>query len=414
MTTSAGTIPLFSQEYYQNPYPVFARLREESPVHEFRFHVGDVRMWMVTRYDDVRDVLGDPRFSSEGRTWGSPEFKAAGLVPGAGSVLERSLTVVDAPAHTRLRKLASQAFMPRRIAQWRAATRRVVAATLDECERRGAFDVMDDYASAIGPVLLGEILGVRIEQHREMVAALEQAFPSDPALMDQVPEGFARICRYAEELVAEKRAAPGEDLASAFIQARDAEDRLTEEELVAMVAIIVLAGSDTIRAFLGNAVLALLDHPDQRRLLLERPDLHAPAVEEFLRYEGPLSTALFRVTTEDLELAGTVLPAGAPVLAGLLSANRDPRRFPDPDRLDLTRGGVRHLGFGHGLHHCLGAALARLVGEIAIPAPFARFPSLRLGMPREEIRYIENWTNRRIERLPVEVSPAGGRERRAS
>lgn len=411
MTTSAATIPLFSHEYYQNPYPIFAMLRERSPIHEFRFHIGDVRMWMVTRYDDVRDVLADPRFSSEARTWGTPEFKDAGLVPGAGSVLEKSLTVVDAPAHTRLRRLASKAFMPRRIAQWRAATHKVVSATLDECEKRGAIDVMDDYAGVIGSGLMGEILGVRIEQHREMVDALEQAFPSDPALMDQVPIGFAKICRYAEDLVAEKRRAPGDDLASAFIQARDEQDRLTEEELVSMVAIIVLAGSDTIRAFIGNAVLALLDHPDQRRLLLERSDLHAGAVEEFLRYEGPLTTALLRVTTEELELAGTILPPGAPVLAGLLSANRDPLRFPDPDRLDITRTGARHVGFGHGLHNCLGAALARLEGEIAIPALFARFPSLRLRIPREEIRFIENWTMRRIERLPVEVSPAGVRER---
>jgi len=410
MTTSTAAIPLFSQEYYQNPYPVFARLREESPVHEFRFHVGDVCMWMVTRYDDVRDVLADPRFSSEGRTWGTPEFKDAGLVPGAGSVLEKSLTVVDAPAHTRLRRLAGKAFMPRHIARWRTAAHRLVAATLDECERRGAIDVMDDYAGVIGPALMGEILGVRIERHRELVDALEQAFPSDPALMDQVPEGFAKICRYAEDLVEEKRRAPGDDLASALIQARDEDDRLTEEELVAMVAIIVLAGSDTIRAFIGNAVLALLDHPDQQRLLLRRPDLNAAAVEEFLRYEGPLTTALFRVTTRDLEFRGTRLPAGAPVIAGLLSANRDPERFERPDRLDLTRTAPRHLGFGHGLHHCLGAALARLEGEIAIPALFARFSSVDLGIPRADIRYIENWTMRRIERLPVELSPAGGRK----
>ncbi|MFF3907761.1 cytochrome P450 [Streptomyces sp. NPDC001848] len=193
---------------------------------------------------------------------------------------------------------------------------------------------MDDYAGPVSSTVMGEILGLLIDRHRKLVNALAQAFPSDAARMDQAPEGFARICGYAEELVALKRRSPADDLTSALIQARQDEDRLTEEEeLIAMVAAVILAGSDTVRAFVGNAVLALLGHPGQARLLRERPGLEADALEELLRYEGALTTALFRVTTEELEFRGTVLPAGAPVIAALLSANRDPRRFPDPDRL---------------------------------------------------------------------------------
>lgn len=407
--TAAPGAPLFSAEYYRNPYPMFAWLREYSPVHEFRFPVGDVRMWIVTRYDDVRRILADRRFSPEGGTWGNAEFKAAGLVSGAGSVLEKAVTVVDPPAHTRLRRLAMSAFTPRRVAGWRETVTRLVDETLDsyEIDGRASIDVMADFAGVISSSVMGEILGFRIERHEELVDALAQAFPSDPALMARVPEGFARICAYAADLVAEKRSDPGDDLTSALVQAREDEDRLTEEELVATVAAMILAGSDTIRAFVGNAVLALLDHPDQLALLRARPDLAGRALEELLRYEGALTTALFRLTTEEVELAGTTLPAGSPVIAALLSANRDPEHFEDPDRLDLTRTGPRHVGLGHGLHNCLGAALARLEGEIAIPALVRRFPELSLAVEREKVEYIENWAMRRVVALPVRLSADG-------
>lgn len=407
MTISAPQIPLFGPEYYQNPYPVFAWLRENSPVHEFRFPVGDVRMWIVTRYDDICELLANPHFSSESSTWGNAEFMNAGLATGAGSLLEKALTVVDPPAHTRLRGVAMSAFTHRRIEQWRETVRKWVSSTLDECARRDVIDIMDDYAGLVGSEVMGEILGLRLERHEELVEALAQAFPSDPELMEQVPIGFAKICDYAEELVAEKRQTPTNDVTSSFVQARDADDRLTDDELVAMVAAMILAGSDTIRAFLGNAVLALLDHPDQRQLLGERPDLESRAVEEFLRFDGALSTTLFRLTTKEVDFAGTTLPAGAPVIAALLAGNRDSDRFADPDRLDITRTGARHLGFGHGIHNCLGAALARLEGEIAIPALFKRFPKLALAAPRNNIRYIENWAMRRIVRLPVYLSGTG-------
>jgi cytochrome P450 len=396
-----GHAQLFSPEYYLNPYPTFAWLRDNSPVHEFRFPAGNVRMWMVTRYDDVRAVLADPRFSSESGTWGNREFIEAGLVPGAGSVLEKAVTVVDPPAHTRQRKLVMGAFTTRRVERWREAVVRFGELAVTKCARLGTFDVMDDYAGVVSAGVMGEILGFSIDRSPDLVDALTQAFPSDPALMEQVPAGFGKICQYAGELVAEKQRNLGDDLTSALVQARDGGDQLTEDELVAMVAAMILAGSDTVRAFIGNAVLALLDHPDQRALLASRPELGGAAVEELLRYEGSLSTALFRVTTEEVELGGTVLPAGSPVIAALLAGNRDPRQFTDPDRLDITRSGVRHLGLGHGLHNCLGAALARMEGEIAITGLLRAFPGLSLAMPRDEIRYIENWAMRRIVRLPV-------------
>lgn len=410
MTTPTSTVPpavLFSADYYQNPYPTLAWLRDHDPVHEFPFPVGDVRTWIVSRYDDVRSVLADPRFSAESGTWGNADFRDAGLISAAGTILERGIAVIDPPAHTRLRKLAMGAFTTRRVEQWRSTVHELVARTLDACERRGAFDVMDDYAGEVSAGVLGEILGLRIDRHRELVTALNDAFPSDPALIHQVPAAFNRICDYAAELVAEKRRRPADDVTSQLIEAGADGDQLGQDELVGMVAALIMGGSDTVRGFIGNAVMALLDHPDQGDRLVASPDLAAEAVEELLRYEGALSTALFRVTTEQVTLAGVTIPAGAPVIAGLLSANRDPRRFADPERLDLARTGPRHVGFGHGLHNCIGAALARVEGEIAIPALFRRFPGLTLAAARPDVRYIDSWAIRRLTALPVTVVPAG-------
>jgi cytochrome P450 len=403
VTLSQPSAPLFSPAYYQDPHTTLAWLRENSPVHEFRFPVGDVRTWIVTRYDDVKAVLADQRYSTEAGTWGNAEFRAAGLVAAEGTILERGISVVDPPRHTRLRRRAMGAFTTRRVEQWRRTAQEHVGRVLDDCARRETFDVMDDYAGEVSAGVLGEILGMRIERHRELVSALNEAFPSDPALMHKVPSAFGRICEYAAELVAEKRARPGDDLTSALIQG-DGDEQLTEDELIGIVAAVIMGGSDTVRGFIGNAVLSLLKHPDQADLLRANPQLAEPAVEELLRYDGALSTALFRVTTEKVELSGTTLPAGAPVIVGLLAANRDPRRFEQPEILDLRREGHRHVGFGHGLHNCLGAALARLEGSIAIPALFERFPELTLNTPQDTVRYIDNWAIRRLVALPVAAS----------
>ena len=393
-------VPLFGPAYHQDPYPVLAWLRDNSPVHEFRFPVGDLRMWLITRYDDVRTLLADPRLSTESRKWANDEFRAIGLNAGAGSLLEEGIAVLDPPEHTRLRGVAMSAFTPRRIAQWRETVTKTVQSTLDACEPGGLIEVLDDYAGKVSSGVLAEILGIRIERHAELVANISRAFPTDPAEQAGVPQAFVRICDYAAELVAEKRQRPGDDLTSALIDSRE----LTDDEVVAMAAAIILGGSDTIRAFIGNAVLALIDHPEQRDLLMARPELAPDAVEEFVRYDGPFTTVLFRLATEDIEYGGSTIPAGSPVVFCQSSANRDPRQFSRPDVLDIARTDNRHLGWGHGIHNCMGAALARLEGEIAVPELFRRFPKLRLAVAREDVRYIESLSLRRIERLPVELT----------
>jgi cytochrome P450 len=402
LAMSGSTLPteLFSSEYYQDPYPTLAWLRENSPLHRFQFPIGDVPMWAVTRYDDVREFLADTRFSSDGGVWASPEFRAAGLVIAGGSALEKGLTVIDPPEHTKVRRLAMSAFTPRRIAQWRETVADIVASALDRYRASSTIDVMA-YAGAIPATVMGEILGFPLERHQEIADAVAQAFPTDPTRLADSPLGFAKICDLAQELIAEKRQYPADDLASAFVQARDAGERLSEEELISLIAVMILGGVDTTKASLGNAVLALLDHPDQRQLLIDQPELAATAAEEFLRYDGAVATALMRFAKEEVQFAGSTLPAGATVLAMLIAANRDPEKYPDPDRLDLLRSGPRHVGLGHGLHNCLGAALARLEIEIAVPALFQMYPDLELVIPRDEVQYSHAWVMRRIVRLPV-------------
>jgi len=399
------TPALFDSDYYQDPYSVYDWLRVHDPIHRFRFSIGDVPMVFVSRYGDVKTLLSDQRFSNDGALWGSTEFKDSGMIFGAGTLIGRILTVLDPPDHTRVRRLAMGAFTPRRAEAWKGTVDRIIGEALDALARAENPDVMD-YASRIPAEVTGEILGFPLKRFAEMLDAIERAFhadPSNPASEAEVAAAFEEIVNYGRELIAEKRRNPGDDLTSVFIQARDGEDRLTEDELVSLVAVMIMAGIDTTRNLIGSAVLALLDHPDQFRLLLERPELAPTAVEEFLRYDGAFCVGLFRLAKVDLEIQGVPIAAGTPVVAGLQAANNDPEEYTDPRRLDITRTGQRHLALGHGLHNCMGAALARLETGIAVPALLNRFPDMRLSVPREEIRFEENWLLRSLPSLPVEL-----------
>ncbi|MCX5387484.1 cytochrome P450 [Streptomyces sp. NBC_00083] len=403
MTTAQQAPTLFDSAYYQDPYSVYDWLRVHDPIHEFRFPVGDVPMVFLSRYDDVKALLSDRRFSNDGDVWGSEEFKKSGMIFGADTLIGRILTVLDPPDHTRVRKLAMGAFTPRRAAAWQEPVERIVNEALDDLAKSQNPDVMD-YASKIPADVTGAILGFPLDRFADMLHAIERAFHADPSNPDneaEVAAAFDEIVVYGRELIVEKRRNPGDDLTSVFIQARDGEDRLTEDELVSMVALMIMAGIDTTRNLIGAAVLGLLDHPDQRRLLVEHPEHTPTAIEEFLRYDGAFCVGLFRLAKEDLEIGGVSIPAGTPVVAGLQSANHDPEKFTDPRRLDITRNGQRHLALGHGLHNCMGAALARLETGVAVPALLNRFPDLRLSVPREEILFEENWLLRSLPSLPV-------------
>ncbi|MEJ2857586.1 MULTISPECIES: cytochrome P450 family protein [unclassified Saccharothrix] len=393
---------LFTPEYYRNPHPALEWLRKNSPVHEFAFPVDDVPTWIVTRYADVHTVLGDNRFSTSGMKWANDRARAAGMVFALGTVVEDIVTVLDPPDHTRIRKLAMGAFTPRRIEEWRATVDRIVDEALDDLAAQDEPDLMS-FAGAVPAGAIGSLLGFRLDRFNDMLHAIDRAFTTDPELQDDRTRAFVEIGEYGRELIEERRKNPADDLTSSFIQARDGEDRLSEQELVSMLAVMIMAGLDTTRGVLGSASLGLMAHPDQVELLNARPDLLPNAVEEFIRYEGALATGLLRFAAEDLELGGVVIPKGSPVLASLLSANRDPEAFPDADRLDITRTGVRHVGLGHGLHNCLGAALARMEVGTGISKLFRRFPNMRLTVPREEVEWAPTWLIRSPLHLPVDL-----------
>jgi cytochrome P450 len=410
MTAPALSPSLFSPDFYHNPYPAFDWLRKHSPVHEFRFPVGDVPTFIVTRFDDVKALLGDSRFSTAGLSWASHAARGAGMVFAEGTVVESILTVLDPPDHTRVRKLAMSAFTPRRTEQWRQTVVRIVGEELNVLADQEKPDLMS-FASAVPAKVTGEILGMPLDRFTDMLHAIDRAFGTDPEMLEDRTRAFVEIGEYGRELIAEKRRDPGEDLTSSFIQARDGDERLTEDELIAMLALMVMAGLDTSRAVIGTASLALLDFPDQRQMLLSNRELIAPAVEEFIRYEGAFNSALIRFATQDTDLHGTFIPAGSPVMASTLSANRDPSVFENPDRLNIQRGGPRHVGFGHGLHNCLGAAMARLEVAIAVPALFRRFPDMNLTVDRGETRWVPSWLIRSLAELPVDLGiPAYGSE----
>ncbi|MHA7961212.1 cytochrome P450 family protein [Streptomyces sp. L500] len=390
---------LFGYDYYQDPYPTLEWLRENSPMHPFTFPFGNIPMWIATRFEDVHQLLGDTRFSTN-TVWADRSFTDAGMTVGSGTAIERIITMLDPPDHTRVRRLAMSTFTPRRIATWHTPTVDAVEEALDQLERQDRPDVME-FAGAIPAALMGRILGLPLDRYTDLLHALDRAFNTDPEHAEDHHKAFAEIADYGRDIIRAKRKSPGDDLTTALIEARDGGDRLDEDELVAMLAVLLMAGLDTTRNLIGTSVLSLLRRPDQRELLANRPDLTDRAIEEFIRFNGGVMVGFFRFPKEDLEFAGVHLPAGSPVIAGIAAANRDPRRWPDASRLDITREGPRHVGFGHGLHNCLGAALARLEARVALPAIVRRFPHMELAIAPEDIRYDEMWLVRSIQKLPV-------------
>jgi cytochrome P450 PksS len=327
--------------------------------------------------------------------------------------LTRNMLDLDPPDHTRLRGLVHKAFTPRLVERMRERVASLAGELLDAALRRGSFDLIRDYALPIPTTIIAEMLGVpagdrqRFHRWSEVIVA---ASPSGPGMAKAIPSVFFFL-RYIRRLVRARRAEPRDDLVSALAQAEEAGDQLSEDELLAMIFLLLVAGHETTVNLIGNGALALMKNPGQMERLRRDPTLVKTAIEELLRYESPVATATERFAREDIPIAGVVIPRGELVYAVLASANRDPRQFPEADTLDVAREPNRHLAFGLGIHYCLGAPLARLEGEIAIAALLRRAPGLRLAVPPEQLRWRRGLVLRGLQSLPVvtgRTAPAPG------
>jgi cytochrome P450 len=389
-----------------DPYPVYARLREGAPVHHVTFRDG-LDGWLVTRYDDVRRALTDPHLSKDPRN-----ASAAWQASGRGRPMEDRgvigphLLLTDPPDHTRLRRLAAQAFTPRRVAGLRPRIQQLADDLADRLARSAAdrqVDVVGEFAFPLAAGMICELLGIPAGDCDRFRTWTAHIVSSRPGEADRRPEALRRLGRYLAELVERRRVDPAHDLTSALIAARDHDRRLDEGELHAMLFLLLIAGHETTVNLISNSLIALLRRPGQLGLLRERPALLPGAVEELLRFDGPVELAMWRFTTRPLAFGDVVVPAGQPVLPALASAHRDPAAFAHPDSLDLIRQPNPHLAFGHGVHFCLGAALARLEGEVALGTLLGRFPDLRLAVPDRPPPWRRSLMMRGLEELPVHL-----------
>jgi cytochrome P450 len=407
--TADGEVNIASPAFKANPFPFYARLRAEAPV--FRVTLPDQQTaWLVTRYDDVVQALKDERLAKDRLKVLTPgQIAKQPWVPAMFRPLARNMLDLDPPDHTRLRASVHKAFTPKLVEEMRPRVERLTGELLDAAVARGRMDLIHDYALVVPTTIIAEMLGVPVRDRHKFhcwSAALLGASASSWGMFTAIFPVW-RFLRYVRALLRERKARPRDDLISALIQAEEAGQHLSEDELLAMVFLLLIAGHETTVNLIGNGTLALLQHPDQLARLRDDPALIRPAVEELLRYTSPVETTTERFAREDVTVAGVTIPQGSLVLAVLASANRDERQFPDPDRLDLAREPNRHLAFGLGVHFCLGAALARLEGQIAIQALLRRAPGLRLAVPVESLRWRRGLVLRGLEALPVTLTERG-------
>ncbi|MGH2343845.1 MAG: cytochrome P450 [Chloroflexota bacterium] len=386
-----------------DPYPLYARLRTQDPVHWDPF----LKTWVVTRYKDVITVLLNPAFSADRTPTPDKlaEMGLANLTPIA-DVMVRQMLFLDPPAHGRLRGLASKAFTPRRVEMLRGHIQNITNSLLDGVEARGThrMEVIEDIAFPLPAIVTAEMLGVPTADHRQLktwstdFAEMLGNFQHNPDRAARVLRSTNEMTAYFRDAIRDHREHPRDDLINGLLTAEIDGDRLSEEEVVANVIVTMVGGQETTTNLIGNGMLSLLRHPDQLAKLRADYTLIPSAIEELLRFESP-SQHTARIARDDFEIGSRVIRKHQAVYAVMAAANRDPERFPDPDRLDITRKDKRHVAFGWAAHFCFGAPLARLEGQIALEAIIRRFPNLSLES--SPLVWRENLGLRGLTALPV-------------
>jgi cytochrome P450 len=366
-------------------HAAFAQLAATGPVQQVVLFTG-VPAWIVTGYAEVRELLAHPALVKiEG---GGPHMDA--MPPDLQAAMNTHLLGTNPPDHTRLRRLVTAAFTARRVEALAPRIQEITDGLLDDLAADGAggrpVDLVEGFGYPLPITVITELLGIppgdRADFRRwSSITANGTVYPPEVYV-----EAARSMVRYVRDLIVAKRAEPRDDLLSALIAVHEGGDRLSRDELTSMVFLLLVAGHETTVNLVVNGTSALLRHPEQLALLRAEPERLPGAVEELLRYDGPVQVTIPSVAAAPIEVGAVTIPAGEVVIPALLAADRDPARFPEPDRLDVTRAPTSHLAFGHGLHHCLGAPLARLEGRIAIGSLLARFPRLRLADPADPAR----------------------------
>jgi len=396
MTAPGTAVEHLGAEYFQDPNAVHARLRAERPVSAV-IMPGGMPAWLITGYAEARAALTDQRLR---KSWPGRDMAVDSMY----AALELHMLNSDPPDHERLRRLVNKAFTSRRVELLRPRITAITAELLDDMSTQRDVDLLASFAFPLPITVICELLGIPVAD-RDDFRKWSATIVSDTVSPAVFEADAGAMIRYFMALLAAKRHEPADDLLSALIATGDEGDRLSENELVSMAFLLLLAGHETTVNLIASGMLALLLNPGQLDRLRADPSQLGRAVEELLRYVSPVNHATFRFAAEPVEIGGTRIGAGEVVVVALSSADRDPGRYSDPERLDLGRDSSGHLAFGHGIHYCLGAPLARLEAEIAFSGLLSRFGSMRLAVPAESLRWRPSTLIHGLETLPVRLRP---------
>jgi len=388
-----------------DPYPLYARLREEDPVHWDPF----LHCWVVSRYADVLQVLLN--FSAD-RTPSPEQMRALGLtaIEPISAVMVKQMLFLDAPAHTHLRKLCSTAFTPRRVEQLEKRIEVIAHELIDRAIERGSMDIVNEFSAPFPAIVTAHLLGVPVADHIQLkdwsadFAEMLGNFQHNPERIDRVLKSVADMTAYFRSAIREEHRKLEDGLVRSLVEAEVDGQRLSEDEVIANIIVTMVGGQETTTNLIGNGMLTLLSNPDKLAELRDRPEIAETAIEELLRYESP-SQHTGRICREDTLMGGKTIKKGAAVMAVMAAGNRDRERFTDPDELDLERTDNRHLAFGWAAHFCFGAPLARMEGRIAFQALLNRLPNLALG--EGTLHWRENLGLRGLKALPVTFGSHG-------
>ncbi len=383
--TPFETFEIYSSAHKAKSHDVYARLREKIPVCRIRTQTKE-EAYLLVRYADISAMLKDNRFAKDpANALSSEQLKKSPQPPKFLLPLTRNMLAMDDPGHARLKKLVQADFTPRRIAMLAERTEVIANTLLDDVDSSTPFDLVSSFALPLPVTIISELLGVPKNDQLKFARWSHTLLSADPTSWRMVfaLPGIIQFLRYLRRLIELKRNSPQDDLVSALVQLDDGSDKLSPDELMAMIAILLSAGHETTTNLIANGTLSLLQNPDCFEKLKTQPALMETAVEELLRHSGPIETTTFRYAREDVEFAGQVIPKGALVLGVIASGNRDERHFNSANTLDLSRTPNRHLTFGEGGHYCVGAALARMEARVAFSAMLRRWPNLRLAAPEQ-------------------------------